>query len=225
MIQAINENIFFHCRILMKTTQPAHVMTMFAVLLISWNIWPEDTIKTNAFKISSKLTSILYLASFAAHFGAQIWMTFVSGLALYFSLPRHTFGMCQEILFPKYFTLNAALSAITLITFVKIHKDNLNQYKVQQVSLIITLLIELIIRLYCTAPLLKLMSQKYKMESKVGTGQEIGELRQKGLTNCPHYQIIHRQFRKIHMTVAFGNVLTIACSVLHLNFLAGKLGL
>ena len=150
-------------------------------------------------------------------------MTFVSGLALYFSLPRHTFGMCQEILFPKYFTLNTVLSAITLITFVRLQQDKINQNKMQLVNLSVTLLVELIIRLYYTEPLLKLMSQKYKMESKVGTGQEIGELQQKGLSNCPHYQIIHRQFRRIHMTVAIGNVLTIACSVLHLSFLAGKL--
>jgi len=87
----------------------------------------------------SRTASFIYLASFVMHFGAQIWMTFVSGnyekdvkhlrgirasrllissllyrnliagLSLYFALPRHTFGEVQRVLFPRYFTINACL--------------------------------------------------------------------------------------------------------------------
>lgn len=98
----------------------------------------------------SRVSSFIYLASFVMHFGAQIWMTFVSGnrktvaffflimniilqstfsvmydpftgLSLYFALPRHTFGEVQRVLFPRYFTINACLSLITLLIFVKHH--------------------------------------------------------------------------------------------------------
>lgn len=43
------------------------------------------------------------------------------GLSLYFNLARHAFGDVQKILFPKYFSLNSLLSAITLIQFGKMH--------------------------------------------------------------------------------------------------------
>lgn len=46
---------------------------------------------------------------------------FFLGLSLYFNLARHAFGDVQKILFPKYFSLNSLLSAITLIQFGKMH--------------------------------------------------------------------------------------------------------
>lgn len=45
----------------------------------------------------------------------------LTGLSLYFALPRHTFGEVQRVLFPRYFTINACLSLITLLIFVKHH--------------------------------------------------------------------------------------------------------
>lgn len=44
-----------------------------------------------------------------------------TGLSLYFALPRHTFNDVQRVLFPRYFTINACLSFITLVIFVKHH--------------------------------------------------------------------------------------------------------
>lgn len=45
----------------------------------------------------------------------------VSGLALFFNLPRHDFGAVQKVLFPKYFSLNSCLSFVTLISFTNLH--------------------------------------------------------------------------------------------------------
>lgn len=78
----------------------------------------------------STIWSLLYLGAFSTHFGAQIWMTFVSGLALYFSMPRHTFGHIQKILFPKYFLLNSVLSLVTLYVFVRAHNSHLKSSEV-----------------------------------------------------------------------------------------------
>lgn len=79
----------------------------------------------NQSRFQSPLWGVLYLGSFSAHLGAQIWMTFISGLSLYFALPRHTFGNIQQVLFPKYFLLNAVLSLITLIVFLKSNNSKL----------------------------------------------------------------------------------------------------
>lgn len=73
----------------------------------------------------SPLWTLIYLVSFSTHFGAQIWMTFVSGLALYFSLPRHVFGNVQKVLFPKYFLLNSILSLVTLAIFLRTKNQDL----------------------------------------------------------------------------------------------------
>lgn len=68
----------------------------------------------------------------------------ISGLSLYFNLPRHIFGRCQQILFPRYFTLNSLLSLTALIIFVKAHDRNwiLSSY-VQVLSLTVCATIEL----------------------------------------------------------------------------------
>lgn len=81
---------------------------------------------------SSPLLNLLYLGSVSAHFGAQLWMSFVSGLSLYFCLPRHTFGKVQRILFPKYFLINAVLSLISLSVFLN---NNNTKLDLPQVSM------------------------------------------------------------------------------------------
>lgn len=111
---------FVNYRILCHTTQPAHLVTSVAVLFLAFLCRSRTAVAT-----ISPIWTLLYLGSFSAHFGAQIWMTFVSGLALYFSLPRHTFGSVQKVLFPKYFLLNAGLSFITLTIFLRVKNKEL----------------------------------------------------------------------------------------------------
>lgn len=84
-------------------------------------------------------------------------------------------------------------------------------------------LLELVIRLYLTPPLLVLMEHKNKLEAQVGVGLEVGKHDPGKLVNCPHYLKIHRAFRKVHMTIAIGNMCTMACTVLHLYYLAAKI--
>lgn len=84
-------------------------------------------------------------------------------------------------------------------------------------------LIELLIRLYLTPPLLRLMTIKNKIESQAGIGMEIGKLVLGELTKCPHYMTIHKAFRKVHMTIAMGNLITMACTIFQLYYLSQKL--
>lgn len=241
-----------NCKIytlLTKTTQPAHLVAIAIVTFVLLTVWPElidDNNNGSTFKqtvanqqqhtttsvprneVSVKknnmLALIAYLGAFSTHFGSQIWMTFVSGLSLYFSLPRHMFGQCQQILFPKYFAMNAALSITMLILYVKFFINTWTLAKcIQCGSLALTSAIELTVRLYLVPPLLRLMHEKYKIEGVIGSGKEIGSLVQGDLVNCPHYQRIHKNFRRIHMTVAMGNIITMAASCLQLYNIAGQL--
>lgn len=211
----------FFLSILTGTTQPAHVASIFLVLIVSFCLWPNSRSKENS---RSFLTNFIYLGSFATHLGAQIWMTFISGLALYFSLPRHSFGKCQEILFPKYFLLNTILSCFTFVTFAKLNtRFNEPQLIVQVINLLICLIIESIIYFYLTPTLLTLMRAKYQFEQKLGNGQEIGYQESVDGLSCPKYKQIHKSFRKVHMTCAIGNVIAICCSFAHLYFLTSKI--
>ncbi|XP_065364995.1 uncharacterized protein LOC135958059 [Calliphora vicina] len=238
--------------LLTKTAQPAHLVAIAIVTFVLLTVWPELIDGSNGsgslhhhqqhpqdhmlgssmsnqrqempVKRNDMLALIAYLGAFSTHFGAQIWMTFVSGLSLYFSLPRHMFGQCQQILFPKYFAMNAALSITMLILYVKffISTWTLPQC-IQLGALALTGAIELLVRLYLAPPLLRLMHEKYKIEGTIGSGKEIGSLVQGDLIKCPHYQRIHKAFRRIHMTVAIGNMITMAASCLQLYNIAGQL--
>lgn len=214
-------------RILTRTTQPAHLASMLIVLIISYNIFPEQKSEESSLTRSkSPMITFMYLASFATHFGAQIWMTFVSGLALYFSLPRHTFGLCQEVLFPKYFLLNTLLSVVTVVTFTKINA-NFNDYRwiTQLLILSVCLVIEMVISFYLTPSLLLLMRAKYNYERKLGNGSEVGYQKTLPAFNCEEYKKVHKSFRKVHMMCAMGNVAAICCTFAHLYYLANKISL
>ncbi|XP_057672530.1 transmembrane protein 205 [Diorhabda carinulata] len=208
-------------KILVYTTQPAHFITAVSVIFIAYLMVPGK-----AHHKMSPFWNLIYLGSFSAHFGAQIWMTFVSGLALFFSLSRHTFGSVQQVLFPKYFLLNSVLSFITLFVFMKTNNkvliDTWENF-IQAVSISLCFLVELVVRLYFTPPLLRLIGIKHKIEKEAGVGLEVGKYDLGKLRDCPYYLKIHKSFRKIHMTIAILNLVAMACTTLHLYYLSHKL--
>lgn len=61
-----------------------------------------------------------------------------SGLSLYFNLARHAFGDVQKILFPRYFTLNCVLSAITVVQFGRLHSSSFHEWDVHIILQVIT---------------------------------------------------------------------------------------
>ncbi|XP_068139634.1 uncharacterized protein [Drosophila tropicalis] len=238
--------------ILTRTTQPAHLIAICILCFVLCTVGPDlidqapinyddgqnemllsekktmvhTTAPLTPPQTGSTLATLVFLGAFATHFGAQIWMTFVSGLSLYFSLPRHTFGQCQQILFPKYFALNAVLSITMLIIYAKYFLTSWTTSAGFQVcTLALTAFIEVVVRLYLVPPMLLLMHEKYKIEDAIGSGQEVGVLVQGDLVHCPHYQRIHKGFRRIHMIIAIGNMTVMLATCLQLYFLASKIHL
>ncbi|EDS36022.1 conserved hypothetical protein [Culex quinquefasciatus] len=232
-------------KILTRTTQPSHAITLVFVSFILLVLWPNivGQPSTNASPAKnvaqrpSVFVSLAYFGSFAMHFGAQMWMTFVSGLALYFNLPRHTFGRVQEILFPKYFSMGAGLSAVTLITFIKLQQTAHPELTsasfhswdplllLQLVSLALCAALELIVWLYLAPPMLRLMHQKYHFEASETVGQEVGHFagaENAQLQRSLHFKSVHKRFRQIHMTTAMANMVALACTFVHLHFLASR---
>lgn len=76
-------------RLLTRTTQPAHIVAVCVLTFVTFTVWPDiiDTRNASSRRISEQdrneqhntLAAIAYLGAFATHFGAQIWMTFISG--------------------------------------------------------------------------------------------------------------------------------------------------
>uniref|UniRef100_A0A182PM54 TMEM205-like domain-containing protein n=1 Tax=Anopheles epiroticus TaxID=199890 RepID=A0A182PM54_9DIPT len=239
-------------KILTDTTQPSHAISAIVVSMVLVALWPNlinsqqggDECKSERLDAEdgrgNPLTQIAYLGSFTIHFGAQIWMTFVSGLALYFSLPRHTFGLIQEVLFPKYFTLGTGLSTISLVSFVELRRStrpelagrNLAHWDpvdlLQIAALALTASLELFVRLYLAPPMLRLMHEKHRIEADVSIGQEVGQFdgTDNGyLKRSRHYKTTHKKFRQIHMTTAILNMVSLSCTCVHLLYLATRVNI
>jgi hypothetical protein len=81
----------------------------------------------------------------------------------------------------------------------------------------------MIISLYLTEPLLKLMRIKYQYEQKLGSGDEIGYQKALPTFDCPEYKEAHKSFRKVHFKCAIGNIISICCTSMHLYYLASKI--
>ncbi|KAK0180297.1 hypothetical protein PV327_005956 [Microctonus hyperodae] len=213
-------------KILFRTTQPAHVIAIVSVLCVVSAVVPKSDDKiNNANESHSKLLSLIYLTSFALHMGSQFWMTFVSGLSLFFALPKRDFSEVQRILFPRYFTLNTCFSITTLVIFLKYHAFHTwnVEISIQIGALFTAFFLELVIRLYLTPPLIGLLSAKVAIEKAAGIGTKVNSHSLGPLENCPHYIKMNRAFRKIHTIIAIGNILTMVCTVIHLNYMAGKI--
>ncbi|XP_025204189.1 transmembrane protein 205-like [Melanaphis sacchari] len=210
------------CKILFFV-RSVHMIMALAIILVAVTMLPGDLQKSAKIgeKVKSRrLVRIAHLAAFCTHFGAHIWMTFVSGVCLYYKLSRHAFGDVQKILFPKYYSISSLLNAFKLIQFSKmcVNEWDIHTY-LQLCALSICLLVELSIRLYVVPPMLQLISVKMAIEKSAGIGKEVGRQDLGPLINCPHYMAVHKTFRKVHMIMAVCNIITMMCNIFHLVYI------
>lgn len=82
---------------------------------------------------------------------------------------------------------------------------------------------ELIICLYLAPTLVELLAKKQPIEAKYGLGSEIGRCDFGPLKQCPAYMGLYKAFRRVHMQIAIGNMGAMACTGIHLYYLADKL--
>ncbi|KAM3958609.1 transmembrane protein 205-like [Aphomia sociella] len=190
-----------------KTTQPYHV-ALAAIVLLTWLCRPSS----NA---SVRLWRAVYVGAVGIHLGAQIWMTLVSGIVLYFSLPRHEFGRVQTILFPLYYVFNATMSFIGLFAYTRTqYLSNFQQTSwIQMALLLATFSIEAFVRLRLVRPMLRAKHIKTQMEEAAGGGQEVGKLILGELAHCPRYIRVLKTFRMYHSSIAMGTMITLGCSL------------
>lgn len=81
-----------------------------------------------------------------------------------------------------------------------------------------------IVRLYLAPPMLELLGKKYSIELSQGVGKEVGKFEfDHLLEKSAQFKQIHTRFRFYHTVVAMANLVAVACSFLHLHYLASKI--
>ncbi|GIY03865.1 DUF4149 domain-containing protein [Caerostris extrusa] len=206
-----------HISLYIRLSRCKHLMTGAALMYAVFLMLTVGERKPS----SSCSITILYLASFATHFGTQIWMTFISGIVLFFNLPRKVFGLVQRHLFPKYFLLNSILGFLTLWIFVLQNPESTSQ----RWNLAICFVCDLMGMIYIVPDMIQTMADRAKIEEDAGVGQDVvgrfkpGEL----LISNPKYARLHSRFRTFHGLCALVNLLAMACNALHMYHIALKL--
>uniref|UniRef100_A0A146LZ59 Transmembrane protein 205 n=1 Tax=Lygus hesperus TaxID=30085 RepID=A0A146LZ59_LYGHE len=210
-------------RTILATSQPVHALAIISVGIVFTCLTGEQSTTPKPY---SALTTFAYVVAFGLRLGSQYWMTFVSGLSLYFTLQRHAFGDVQVVLFPRYFTSNAILSAISLFAFTKLHSHIPweTTHWIQVITMSTSFLLESLSRLYLAPKVVDLIEKKKAIEvTQPGVGKEVGKHDPGVLKNCPHYMSLHGQFRRKHMFMGVVNVTTIACTIVQLCYVCQSL--
>ncbi|XP_045446459.1 transmembrane protein 205 [Melitaea cinxia] len=189
-----------------KTTQPFHV-ALAVLVVVAW-------ITRSGTSANLRGWRALYVGAVATHLGAQIWMTLISGIVLYFSLPRHEFGRVQTVLFPVYYAFNSLVSLLAVLAYFR--TQCLTQFEntswVQLALLLVVFSIEAYVRLWLVRPMLRAKHVKTQMEEAAGGGQEVGRLILGELAHCPRYLRVLKTFRAYHSSIAMGTMITLGCS-------------
>ncbi|XP_042211570.1 uncharacterized protein LOC121858980 [Homarus americanus] len=114
---------------------------------------------------------------------------------------------------------------VAVVMYTQHHPTHLwDTHQMMQGCILVTcFLVNLGIRLYLTPVLIKLITVKIAIEREAGLGQEVGSNKPGLLSHCPHYMRLYCAFRKTHMIIAIGNMVSMAATSLHLYYLATKL--
>jgi len=198
-------------RELVPQSQAAHVIVVLSVLWLAFCLSADPRRPPS----QSPLMRFCYLASVAAVFGMEFWMTFVSGLALFFSVPRHVFAQVQVVLFPLYFLVKSVLLMLALFAYTHLAAHAWSaEHCLQGGLLALGALCNIAIRLYLSPPLVSLIKVKMAIEAEEGLGAGVGSSAPGRLAHCPHYMRLHRAFRRVHGLIGAGNVVSMAATAL-----------
>ncbi|XP_049883153.1 uncharacterized protein LOC126378792 [Pectinophora gossypiella] len=192
--------------VLSRTWQPVYLVLVLAVFL-AYTSRPGASGNVRGWRA-------LYVGAVATHLGAEIWMTLVSGIVLYFNLPRHEFGRVQTVLFPVYYGFNSLVSLTALLAYFRLQCITKFQHTswVQFALLSAVFSIEAYVRLRMVKPMLRAKHVKTQMEEAAGGGQEVGRLVLGELAHCPRYLRVLKTFRSLHSTVGLGTMIAMGCS-------------
>jgi len=159
---------------------------------------------------SSSLTSsnhglmLIHLLAFSSWFGCSVWVSFIAGIVMFKTLPRHTFGRLQSKLFPAYFIFSAGALIIAIGTSsgVLLPTTSITNTSTSTIpySLITIMACTLLNLLYFEPATTAVMYKRHAVEKRLGTGHEIGKIRPDDpeKANDPQLKALSKTFGMLH---------------------------
>ncbi|CAD7924822.1 unnamed protein product [Amoebophrya sp. A25] len=162
---------------------------------------------------------------FASWFGCSMWVSFVAGLVMFNNLPRHVFGRLQAKLFPRYFQFSVIFVSCALLPHLVpgsvLERTALAKTVAlpqnQQFNLAAIIGILLLNLLYFEPRTTAVMFERHKVEVKLGTGHEIGQLKPSdpAKANDPELVALSKRFGKLHGISTSLNLIALCLGVWH----------
>ncbi|XP_041361663.1 transmembrane protein 205-like [Gigantopelta aegis] len=191
---------------------------MVIVILTSFVLYPRGR-KT---EVQSTFVSLIHLGSWAANYGAQLWVILVAGLTMFYSLPRHIFGKVQSHLFPMFFLWSLVTSSVQLGTFVLQHPmESWQTFHTVEVAILTSSFLAAATNSVILAPLIvKSMVHTFRLEVEARVSDVIGYAAIKEMKNDPEYIAARRMFRRCHGLSALLTVVGLVSNSIHLYYLS-----
>lgn len=151
--------------------------------------------------------AFVHLLAYGTWLGALVWQTFIAGIVMFKNLPRQTFGKVQSKLFPIYFGLSSACSAIQLgVLLFGAAGAPQKQLVLLGLGLASSLLSFLVVEPLCT----RIMFRRYDLENAAERDED-------------KIKALAKQFGKWHGISSLINLGTLVAAVGHGYWLAGCL--
>ncbi|CAK0840117.1 unnamed protein product, partial [Prorocentrum cordatum] len=155
---------------------------------------------------AAPFAAMLHLAAYGTWLGTSVWTTFIAGLTMFKNLPRKQFGSLQAKLFPKYFQLGTACTAVVILTASRLGMPT--------GCAIFSLLCTLANLLYLEPESTSVMFARYDMEKEEEKSGEAWKRRNKEL---------QARFGKLHGMSSLANLLALVALVVHGGAIAARL--
>uniref|UniRef100_A0A0D9XV90 TMEM205-like domain-containing protein n=1 Tax=Leersia perrieri TaxID=77586 RepID=A0A0D9XV90_9ORYZ len=169
---------------------------------------------------------LAHILCFATAWGAALWVTFIGGIVMFKYLPRHQFGSLQGKMFPAYFMLISACSAISVAAFAYLHpwKTASTIERYQLGFLLAALGFDLSNLLVFTPMTIEMMMRRHKMEKDLGIGSEVGFSKNTEVAKkSPALAAMNKKFGMIHGLSSLANIMAFGSLAMHSWYLASKL--
>ena len=151
---------------------------------------------------NSQRIALVHLLAFSSWFGCSVWVSFVAGITMFRTLPRHVFGRLQSRLFPAYFQFSVVTIVVAIATSSAVGDSEtgvINQ-NATPYSLIVILATVLLNLLFFEPATTKVMYKRHAIEKRLGTGHEVGKIKPDDpkKANDPQLKAISKTFGMLH---------------------------
>ncbi|GLJ09054.1 hypothetical protein SUGI_0100930 [Cryptomeria japonica] len=175
------------------------------------------------FAVALKLAHLL---SFATAWGSALWVTFIGGIIMFRTLPRHQFGNLQGKMFPAYFSMVAVCGAICLAAFSLMHPwASASSVEKFQTGLLVSSLVFTLTNIFIFMPMtMDMMRARHKIEREENIGNEVGLTKNHEVAKRnPKLAEINKKFGMIHGLSSLANLLSFGGLAMHSWYLADRL--